>query len=176
MLKKLELYDAYHLHEHLVDPSVYPYVRYKAMNMEEYLFVTKQVIEKEQRGEVIMRVILDEQAHPIGQIALYDMIGNSGFLGTWLGAPYHGKGYNRVAKETFFAELFYELGMESIFMKIRTTNEKSKRAALKLPYVEDITHSNTLVAKLVNTTDVQYDVFEIRKDVYELFYPNTMEA
>ena len=33
--------------------------------------------------------------------------------------PYHGKGYNVLAKETFFKEIFFELGIETVFMRIR---------------------------------------------------------
>lgn len=176
MLKKLELHDAYDLHAFLVDPLVYPYVRYKATRLEEYLFLTRHVIEQEERGELLMRVILDENGKAIGQIALYDMIGKSGFLGTWLGVPYHGKGYNRIAKETFFHEVFYEMDMESIFMKIRKTNIKSRKAAEKLPYAEDITLTKPHITAVVNGQESIYDVFEIRKEIYEQYMPQMKEA
>ncbi|MDI6535327.1 GNAT family N-acetyltransferase, partial [Bacillus mycoides] len=58
-----------------------------------------------------------------------------GFLGTWLGKPYHGKGYNNLAKDSFFSELFYELDIETIFMRILKINIRSIKAAEKLQYV-----------------------------------------
>lgn len=61
------------------------------------------------------------------------IIDNSGFLGTWIGKPYHGKGYNRPAKDAFFKELFNELGIETVFMRIREENIRSIKAAEKLP-------------------------------------------
>ncbi|MFH4333830.1 GNAT family N-acetyltransferase, partial [Acinetobacter baumannii] len=79
----------------------------------------KQTIEAEERGELISRTILDEWGNPIGTITLFDVQEKAGFLGTWLGKPYHGKGYNKLAKDSFFSELFYELDIETIFMRIR---------------------------------------------------------
>jgi RimJ/RimL family protein N-acetyltransferase len=61
-------------------------------------------------------------ANPIGTITLFDVQEKAGFLGTWLGKPYHGKGYNKLAKDSFFSELFYELDIETIFMRIRKIN------------------------------------------------------
>ena len=76
-------------------------MRQKAYSYEEYLFLTKQTIEAEERGELISRTILDEWGNPIGTITLFDVQEKAGFLGTWLGKPYHGKGYNKLAKDSF---------------------------------------------------------------------------
>ena len=100
-----------------------------AASYEEFIFMTKQTIEAEERGECISRTILDEWGAPIGTINLFDIEDNAGFLGTWLGKPYHGKGYNGPAKDAFFQELFYNMGIETIFMRIRKVNI----ALLKLP-------------------------------------------
>ncbi|PDM36873.1 N-acetyltransferase, partial [Bacillus cereus] len=51
---------------------VFPFVRQKAYSYEEYLFLTKQTIEAEERGELISRTILDEWGNPIGTITLFD--------------------------------------------------------------------------------------------------------
>lgn len=122
MLKKRDLHDSHVLYELMVDPAVFPFVRQKAYSYEEYLFLTKQTIEAEERGELISRTILDEWGNPIGTITLFDVQEKAGFLGTWLGKPYHGKGYNKLAKDSFFSELFYELDIETIFMRIRKIN------------------------------------------------------
>ncbi len=57
----------------MVDPTVFPFVRQKAYSYEEYLFLTKQTIEAEERGELISRTILDEWGNPIGTITLFDV-------------------------------------------------------------------------------------------------------
>ena len=57
----------------MVDPAVFPFVRQKAYSYEEYLFLTKQTIEAEERGELISRTILDEWGNPIGTITLFDV-------------------------------------------------------------------------------------------------------
>ena len=75
----------------------------KQRSYEEFLFITKQIIEAEERGELISRTILDEWGSPIGTISLYDIQENAGFLGTWLGKPYHGKGYNQASKGCLFS-------------------------------------------------------------------------
>jgi len=176
MLRKLERQDALELHPYLVDPLVFPYVRYKAECKEEYAFLMKQVKEKEDNGELILRVILNESGKSIGQIALFDIQEKSGFLGTWLGVPYHGKGYNQSAKETFFSEVFYQLDMEKVYMKIRKVNEKSRRAALRLPYVELANHTHPHIYHQVNGKEEIYDIFVVRKEVYECIMPTSMEA
>ena len=73
MLKKRDLHDSHVLYELMVDPAVFPFVRQKAYSYEEYLFLTKQTIEAEERGELISRTILDEWGNPIGTITLFDV-------------------------------------------------------------------------------------------------------
>lgn len=112
MLKKRELQDCQTLYDLMTHPDVFPFIRHKCASYEEFLFITKQTIEAEERGELISRTILDEWGNPIGVISLYDLEDNAGFLGTWLGKPYHGKGYNQIAKSAFFQELFYEKALK----------------------------------------------------------------
>ena len=60
MLKKRELHESHELYELMAHPDVFPFVRQKAYSYEEFLFLTKQTIEAEERGELISRTILDE--------------------------------------------------------------------------------------------------------------------
>ena len=133
-------------------------------------------MEKEENQELIIRTILNELGKPIGQIALFDLEGNTGFLGTWIGTPFQGKGYNQIAKERFFDELFFQRDIESIFMKIREGNEKSKRAACKLPYVEKANATRPDVLQKINQGEFRYDLFEIRKEKYMEFIQDFLEA
>ncbi|BBW98671.1 GNAT family N-acetyltransferase [Geobacillus icigianus] len=167
MLKKRELQDCHALYELMVHPDVFPFVRQKAGSYEEFLFMTKQLIEAEERGELISRTILDEWGNPIGTISLFDIENGAGFLGTWLGKPYHGLGYNRRAKEAFFHELFYELSMETVFLRIRKANVRSIKAAEKLPYVTPANETRRPLLEQIGA-DV-YDLYEITKDNYTLY-------
>ncbi|MDP4083594.1 MAG: GNAT family N-acetyltransferase [Bacillota bacterium] len=169
MLKKRDLHESYALFELMSHPDVFPFVRQKTNSCEEYLFITKQTIEAEERGELISRTILDEWDAPIGTINLYDIENNAGFLGTWLGKPYHGKGYNNLAKELFFQELFYEAGIETIFMRIRKVNIRSIKAAGKLPYVVKANETRKVLYEALNAKADVYDLYEISKDQYTLY-------
>ncbi|MBT2720013.1 GNAT family N-acetyltransferase [Bacillus sp. ISL-46] len=82
--------------------------------------------------------------------------------------PYHGKGYNSVAKDAFFNEIFYEWGIESVFMKIRKENIRSIKAAEKLPYVVKANETRKSMYKKINADRNIYDLYEISKDQYTL--------
>lgn len=169
MLKKRDLHDCQALYELMVHPDVFPFVRHKAYSYEEFLFITKQTLEAEEHGEVISRTITDEWGNPIGTINLFDVQDNAGFLGTWLGKPYHGKGYNQIAKEAFFNELFYDLGIERIFMRIRKVNVRSMKAAEKLPYVTLANETSKGLYEEINQEGDIYNLYEISKDLYTLY-------
>ncbi|MGM7684301.1 GNAT family N-acetyltransferase [Cytobacillus sp. Hm23] len=169
MLKKRELQDCKELFELMVHPDVFPFVRQKADSYEEFLFLTRQVIEEEERGNLISRTIIDEWGNPIGIISLFDIQDNSGFLGTWLGKPFHGKGYNEPAKEAFFNELFYQLSFEYIFLRIRKMNIRSNQAALKLPYVTLTNESRKAMLDNLNLGQDIYNLYEISKDLYTFY-------
>ena len=166
MLKKRDLHDSQTLYELMTHPDVFPFVRQKAASYEEFLFITKQTMEAEERGELISRTVLDEWGAPIGTINLFDIEDNAGFLGTWLGKPYHGKGYNSPAKEAFFQEVFYELGIETIFMRIRKVNIRSIKAAEKLSYVLKANETRKSIYEQLNTNGDIYDLYEIPKDLF----------
>jgi RimJ/RimL family protein N-acetyltransferase len=168
MLKQRELQDCSILFELMAHPDVFPFVRHKANSYEEFLFVTKQAIEAEEQGSMISRTILDEWGNPIGCISLHDIEEGYGFLGTWLGKPYHGLGYNKVAKDAFFHELFIEKGIESIFMRIRKINKRSFYAASKLPYALLANETRKSIYDEINENEEIYDLFEITKDNYLL--------
>ncbi|WP_018662251.1 GNAT family N-acetyltransferase [Heyndrickxia acidiproducens] len=156
------------LYELMTHPDVFPFVRQKSYSQEEFMFMTKQTIEAEERGELVSRTILDEWGNPIGVISLFDIENNAGFLGTWLGKPYHGNGYNQPAKKAFFEELFYELMIETIYMKIRKENIRSIKAAEKLPYAVKANETRREIYNHLNRDGDIYDLYEISKDLYAL--------
>lgn len=171
MIKKRELHETHALYTLMTHPDVFPFVRQKAYSHEEYLFLTKQTIEAEERGEIISRTIIDEWGNPIGTINLFDIENNAGFLGTWIGKPYHGKGYNQLAKEAFFQELFFEKNIETIYMRIRVENIRSKKAAQKLPYALLANKTRKNIYEFINqNTNKKFDLYEIPKDLYTMYH------
>ena len=169
MLKRRDLEDCNILFELMTHPEVFPFVRHKAYSSEEFLFSTKQMIEAEEQGELISRTILDEWGNPIGTINLFDIEEKTGFLGTWLGKPYHGKGYNNIAKDAFFSELFFNLEIETIFMRVRKENIRSNKAVSKLPYAMLANESRKSILDKINGQDDIYNLYEISKDTYTLY-------
>ncbi|WP_173917137.1 GNAT family N-acetyltransferase [Halobacillus sp. Marseille-Q1614] len=170
MLKKRDLHDVPVLFDLMIHPEVFPYVRQKASTSDEFYFLTKQTLEAEERGELISRTILDEWGQPIGTINLFDIQDNKGFLATWIGQPYFGKGYNQPAKEAFFQELFFMLDIEGIFMKIRRSNIRSLKAALKMPYVTKANEQYPEVYDWINREQNVYDLYMISKEQYLFHY------
>lgn len=167
MLKKRDLHEVPVLFELMSHPEVFPYVRQKATTADEFYFITKQTIEAEERGELISRTILDEQYQPIGTINLFDIANDYGFLATWIGRPYFGKGYNGLAKTQFFNEVFSETHIQKILLKVRHTNARSLRAVQKLPYVEKANFLYPVQYEQINAqSEYVYDLFVIHKESY----------
>ncbi|KGP72368.1 GNAT family N-acetyltransferase [Pontibacillus yanchengensis] len=175
MLKKRDLHESPALFELMSHPDVFPYVRHKAHCSDEFYFLTKQTMEAEENGELISRTILDEWHQPIGTINLFDINQNTGFLATWIGKEYHGKGYNRIAKDAFFEELFFELDINAIFMKIRKTNIRSQKAAEKLPYCSISDEIYPEVYNWINKDEDVFHLYAITKDQYMFHYYRTQE-
>ncbi|SOC37436.1 GNAT family N-acetyltransferase [Ureibacillus acetophenoni] len=168
MLKHRDLNETNELFHLLSHPSVFPYVRQKATSAEEYLFMTKQIMEEEQLGLTISRTIIDDYGQPIGTINLYDIQDGAGFLGTWIGVPYQGMGYNQTAKKEFLTELFFQCDIHTVFLRIRKGNERSKRASLKLPYVIEASETHQALYEEINAGDVKFDLYRIPKDLFYL--------
>jgi len=166
MLKMRELQDVPVLFELIIHPEVFPYVRNQAKTIDEYYFHTRNSIEAESKFELISRTIADEYNLPIGVITLYDIEENYGFLSTWIGRPYFGKGYNQSAKEIFFDEVFHHCGLDGIFMKVKKTNFRSTKAVLKLPYVTPGNDVYPEIYRKVNNQEELYNLFVVKKEHY----------
>ena len=166
MIKRRELHECGHLFEYLSHPSVFPFVRQKAVSAEEFLFMTKQLMEEEERGEVISRTVTDDFGMPIGTINLYDIQDQAGFLGTWIGQPFQGKGFNQKAKNLFLEELFYQHNINTVFLRIKQNNEKSIRATEKLPYTVNAKDTHPALFEEINTGEHRYVLYQIPKDLF----------
>lgn len=150
------------------DPTILPFVRQKASSADEYLFITKQLMEEEEKGKVISRTIVSDFGQPIGTINLFDVDHGAGFLGTWIGSPFQGLGYNKKAKEQFLQELFFELDIQTVFLRIRKHNSKSIRATEKLGYAIKANESHSAIYAEINEIDEVYDLYYIPKDLFHL--------
>ncbi|MBM7645163.1 RimJ/RimL family protein N-acetyltransferase [Scopulibacillus daqui] len=146
-------------------PEVFPFVRHKAQTLEEYQLIVQEMIRKEANNEIISRTVIDEHRQPIGTITLYDIVDNKGFLGTWIGRPYFGKGYNQSAKEAFFSELFLEKAIQTIYLKIRKYNVRSQKAAEKIPYAQVVEHP---VLQFADHDPNLFHLYEITRERYIL--------
>lgn len=175
ILKHRDLHETQQLFSLLSHPSVFPFVRQKAQSSEEYMFMTKQLIEEEANGTAISRTIIDEWGHPIGTISLYDIQDGAGFLGTWIGKPYHGLGYNQKAKLAFLNELFFEYDFHTVFLRIRKENVRSRAAALKLPYVVSAMDTHAALYEEINQGEVKFDLFKIPRDLFYIVTAHQVE-
>lgn len=112
MLKKREVngHECRILFDLMTHPDVFPYVRQKAFSYDEYVFLTKQTIEAEERGELISRTILDEWENPIGTINLYDIEGNTGFWALGLASHFMAKAIT-VWQKTPFSKNYFSTGI-----------------------------------------------------------------
>ncbi|WP_313890789.1 GNAT family N-acetyltransferase [Psychrobacillus sp.] len=166
MIKKRELQECTSLYELMAEPSVMKYVRYKADSADEYWFMTRQLMEEEEKGLAITRTIISDFGQPIGTINLFDIEDGAGFLGTWIGKPFQGLGYNKKAKEQFLEELFFELDIHSVFLRIRKTNVQSIRATEKLRYAQNANTTHPSIYEAINKEDDIFDLYHISKDLF----------
>ena len=168
VLKKRDLHECTALYELMADPTILSFVRQKAYSADEYWFQTKQIIEDEQAGLVISRTIISDFGQPIGTINLFDIQDGAGFMGTWIGTPYQGLGYNKKAKEQFLEELFFECNIHTVYLRIKKNNIKSIKATEKLRYALKANDSHPLIYEAINKNQEVFDLYYIPKDLFYL--------
>ncbi|MEI5908065.1 GNAT family N-acetyltransferase [Bacillus spongiae] len=97
----------------------------------------KSVIQEEQEGKTLSRVILDENSNVIGITTLMSINNEkkSCHVGTWIGFDYWGKGYNEASKIVILKIAFEDLGLEKVFAGARKINIRSQKAQEKLPFI-----------------------------------------
>jgi len=167
-LREPEVWDAVVLFAHLSNPQVHQYSRLKPASIEQLMDDLKRIKHAE---DVISRIIEDDAQYPVGMITLWDYCKEKreGFLATWIAQPYWGKGYNQTAKELFLQELFRVRELESIFLKVRKSNQRSLQALRKLPYIAELpSEENQVVRTTLNALQPEYLLFQIRKNTFLL--------
>lgn len=94
-------------------------------------------IEEERQKKSLSRVIVNEENEIIGLTTLkhinYEK--KQSHIGSWLGYPYWGKGYNEAAKKEIFKIAFLDLQLSYVFAGAKTNNIRSLKAQEKLPYI-----------------------------------------
>ncbi|MGD2198571.1 GNAT family N-acetyltransferase [Lysinibacillus fusiformis] len=99
-------------------------------------FIKRECIDEEE-GKTVPRVVLNEEGQLIGVTALMfiDQHKNSCHIGSWLGHPFWGKGYNLEAKTAILDIAFFELGLKRVFAGARKVNIRSQKAQEKLSFI-----------------------------------------
>ncbi|HBJ00337.1 MULTISPECIES: GNAT family N-acetyltransferase [Lysinibacillus] len=99
-------------------------------------FIKRECIDEEE-GKTVPRVVLNEEGQFIGVTALMfiDQHKNSCHIGSWLGHPFWGKGYNLEAKTAILDIAFFELGLKRVFAGARKVNIRSQKAQEKLSFI-----------------------------------------
>ncbi|PGZ09180.1 GNAT family N-acetyltransferase [Bacillus cereus] len=119
------------------DPHVKNALGIKVEKIEDTKAFLLFAIEEERRKKSLSRVIVNEGNEIIGLTTLkhinYEK--KQSYIGSWLGYPYWGKGYNEAAKKEIFKIAFLDLQLTYVFAGAKTTNIRSLKAQEKLPYI-----------------------------------------
>lgn len=119
------------------DPHVKDALGLKVETIEDTKAFIRFAMEEERIKQSLSRVIVNEKKEIIGITSLkhIDHKKKKSHIGSWLGYPYWGQGYNEAAKKEIFKMAFEELDLTYVFAGAKTTNIRSQKAQEKLPYI-----------------------------------------
>lgn len=125
------------MHELSSMPQVRDALGLPAGKVEDTINFIKRECVDEEEGKTVPRVVLNEEGQLIGVTSLMfiDHHKKSCHIGSWLGYPFWGKGYNVDAKTAILDIAFFELGLLRVFAGARTVNIRSQKAQEKLPFI-----------------------------------------
>lgn len=119
------------------DPHVKNALGIKVEKIEDTKAFLLFAIEEERQKRSLSRMIVNEENEIIGLTTLkhinYEK--KQSHIGSWLGYPYWGKGYNAAAKKEIFKIAFLDLQLSYVFAGAKTNNVRSLKAQEKLPYI-----------------------------------------
>ncbi|MCC2376102.1 GNAT family N-acetyltransferase [Bacillus wiedmannii] len=119
------------------DPHVKNALGIKVEKIEDTKAFLLFAIEEERQTRSLSRMIVNEENEIIGLTTLkhinYEK--KQSHIGSWLGYPYWGKGYNEAAKKEIFKIAFLDLQLSYVFAGAKTNNVRSLKAQEKLPYI-----------------------------------------
>ncbi|GAB6454083.1 GNAT family N-acetyltransferase [Bacillus tropicus] len=119
------------------DPHVKNALGIKVETIEDTKAFLLFAIEEERQKKSLSRVIVNAENEIIGLTTLkhinYEK--KQSHIGSWLGYPYWGKGYNQAAKKEILKIAFLDLQLTYVFAGAKTNNIRSLKAQEKLPYI-----------------------------------------
>ena len=118
-------------------PGVKDVLGIKVDNIEDTIGFINFIVQEELEGKVINRIILNEHDEVVGITSLKHIDRGDGIchIGTWIGVPFWGKGYNEASKIEILKIAFNELKMLYVFAGAKGSNTRSRRAQEKLAYM-----------------------------------------
>ncbi|MDA2383174.1 GNAT family N-acetyltransferase [Bacillus cereus] len=116
------------------DPHIKNALGMTVENIEDTKTYLLFAIEEEHQNKSLSRMIVNEI---IGLTTLKHINNEKkqSHIGSWIGYPYWGKGYNEAAKKEIFKIAFLDLQLSYVFAGAKTNNIRSLKAQEKLPYI-----------------------------------------
>lgn len=164
--RPVEISDSAKLYYHLSNPRVVRFSRLKPASIEDMeKMIAELKVQEEERKVIPYAIVKDEEQ--VGMITLWDycQIRREGFLSTWLGEDYWGKGLNGEAKILFLEKLFTQYKLDRVLLMIRNSNLRSIAACSKIDYVSDLSKEEELIVRMTYNHKVEDDhiLFSINK-------------
>lgn len=123
--------------EYSSNPGIKDILGIKVDKVEDTIQFINFILKEEQRGKVLSRVILNGNDEVVGHTGLKHIDRGDGIchIGTWIGVPFWGLGYNEASKSEILKIAFEKLNMDYVFAGAKKSNIRSIRAQEKLPYM-----------------------------------------
>ena len=154
-LREPLLSDSPELFRMLSNPNVKTYSRIRPETQDQMFQMIDALGKLE---DAIPRVIVDGDTI-LGMIVLWDYcpFRKDGCLATWLGQEHWGKGYNNLAKDFFLSELYANYHVDTVYMTVRSYNQRSIAALKKFDYIVE---ADEEFAAHIKTLPLQHTTIE----------------
>lgn len=127
---------AVRIHELASDPLVADALGLVNQTLENRLEFIQKMQQGEKEGTTCSRLVFhNHQMIGVTTLMYIDQQKKSCHLGSWLGVPYWGRGYNERAKCEILKLAFDTYGLERVFLGAHIQNRRSQAAQQKLPYL-----------------------------------------
>ena len=169
ILRQIELSDAAELYLQLSNPCVSRYSRLKPSSVKDMEEMIMYLQHEELEQRVVPRVIINEDNTLVGMITLWDYsyFRQEGFLATIIGETYWGRGYNQLAKQLFFEEVFNIQKLNQIYLLVRNHNERSIAACRKNQLIYQVNFVEEMELREFYQDKIQEDhiIFYVKKKI-----------
>lgn len=128
---------AVRIHELASDPLVSEALGLVDQTLENRLDFIQKMQQGEKEGTTCSRLVFhNHQMIGVTTLMYIDQEKKSCHLGSWLGVPYWGRGYNERAKVEILKIAFDTYNLDRVFLGARIHNFRSQAAQQKLPYIK----------------------------------------